>query len=96
MNMPVDLLSLFLHFLTLSLLSIGGAITTAPSRASRWRKGIGNAGSSHTHAGKPSIVTSTTMRSLAGISAAKPGRSESSRAKRRKARRNMRLRFRSG
>ncbi|MCZ8074003.1 MAG: chromate transporter, partial [Paucibacter sp.] len=26
----VDLLDLFLHFLTLSLLSIGGAITTAP------------------------------------------------------------------
>lgn len=30
MNTPVDLLSLFLHFLTLSLLSIGGAITTVP------------------------------------------------------------------
>jgi chromate transporter len=29
-NTPVDLLSLFLHFLTLSLLSIGGAITTVP------------------------------------------------------------------
>ena len=28
--MNVDLLSLFLHFLTLSLLSIGGAITTVP------------------------------------------------------------------
>ncbi len=27
---PVDLLQLFLHFLALSLLSIGGAITTAP------------------------------------------------------------------
>jgi len=27
---PVDLFSLFLHFLTLSLLSIGGAITTVP------------------------------------------------------------------
>ena len=30
MNTPVDLFSLFLHFLTLSLLSIGGAITTVP------------------------------------------------------------------
>ena len=30
MTTPVDLLSLFLHFLTLSLLSIGGAITTVP------------------------------------------------------------------
>lgn len=30
MNMPVDLFSLFLHFLTLSLLSIGGAISTVP------------------------------------------------------------------
>ena len=28
--MNVDLFSLFLHFLTLSLLSIGGAITTVP------------------------------------------------------------------
>lgn len=30
MTAPVDLFSLFLHFLTLSLLSIGGAITTVP------------------------------------------------------------------
>lgn len=30
MTTPVDLLSLFLHFLTLSLLSIGGAISTVP------------------------------------------------------------------
>ena len=30
MSQPVDLFSLFLHFLTLSLLSIGGAITTVP------------------------------------------------------------------
>ncbi|MBA4215696.1 MAG: chromate transporter [Roseateles sp.] len=30
MTAPVDLASLFLHFLTLSLLSIGGAITTVP------------------------------------------------------------------
>ena len=30
MNTPVDLFSLFLHFLTLSLLSIGGAISTVP------------------------------------------------------------------
>jgi chromate transporter len=30
MTPPVDLPSLFLHFLTLSLLSIGGAITTVP------------------------------------------------------------------
>lgn len=30
MTPPVDLLSLFLHFLTLSLLSIGGAISTVP------------------------------------------------------------------
>jgi chromate transporter len=30
MTTPVDLLSLFLHFLTLSLLAIGGAITTVP------------------------------------------------------------------
>lgn len=30
MTTPVDLVSLFLHFLTLSLLSIGGAISTVP------------------------------------------------------------------
>lgn len=30
MSTPVDLFSLFLHFLTLSLLAIGGAITTVP------------------------------------------------------------------
>lgn len=30
MHAPPDLLALFLHFLSLSLLSIGGAITTAP------------------------------------------------------------------
>jgi chromate transporter len=30
MTTPVDLFSLFLHFLTLSLLSIGGAISTVP------------------------------------------------------------------
>ena len=30
MNVPVDLFGLFLHFLTLSLLAIGGAITTVP------------------------------------------------------------------
>lgn len=30
MNTPVDLLGLFLHFLTLSLLAVGGAITTVP------------------------------------------------------------------
>ena len=30
MTTPVDLLSLFLHFLTLSLLAIGGGITTVP------------------------------------------------------------------
>jgi chromate transporter len=30
MTPPVDLLSLFLHFLTLSLLAIGGGITTVP------------------------------------------------------------------
>ncbi len=30
MTAPVDLFSLFLHFLTLSLLAIGGAITTVP------------------------------------------------------------------